>query len=226
MKKPGETMAQTLPVEGVSIAAGLEFDPEKARAHVCAKDPRLGRLIEQVGHFRLVVTEIHDVFDTLARAIVYQQLAGKAAATIHGRVKALFPRSRIRPGSLLGMRDAKLRGAGLSRNKLLALQDLSRKTLDGTVPKLAILRRMDDEEIVERLTRVRGIGRWTVEMLLIFRLGRPDVLPVDDYGVRKGFARTYGKREPPTPKELLAFGERWRPYRTLPAWYFWRAMDS
>jgi methylated-DNA-[protein]-cysteine S-methyltransferase len=219
------TKAQMLAAEGVTVGAGLDFDPVAARAHVCAKDARLSRIIDRVGPFRLAVTEAHDTFDELARSIVFQQLAGRAAATIHGRVKALFPRARIRPDALLEMSEAKLRGAGLSRNKMLALQDLSRKTLDGTVPKLGKLRKLGDDEIVERLTQVRGIGRWTVEMLLIFRLGRPDVLPVDDYGVRKGFARTYNKKDLPAPKVLLEFGERWRPYRTVASWYFWRAVE-
>jgi 3-methyladenine DNA glycosylase/8-oxoguanine DNA glycosylase len=206
-------------------ATGLAFDPDEARAHLTSKDARLSRLIEAVGPFRLEVAATHDTFDALARSIIYQQLAGRAAASIHGRVRGLFPRKRIRPDALLEMADETLRGAGLSRNKLLALQDLSRKTIDGTVPPLAKLRRLHDDEIVERLTEVRGIGRWTVEMLLIFRLGRPDVLPVDDYGVRKGFARVYKKRDLPKPKELLAFGERWRPYRTMASWYFWRAAE-
>jgi O-6-methylguanine DNA methyltransferase len=222
------TKAAMLAAEGVTLSdpsAGLGFDPEQARAHVSAKDARLARLIEKVGPFRLTVTATHDTFDALARSIVYQQLAGRAAATILGRVKDLFPRGRIRPEALLSMSEAKLRGAGLSKNKMLALQDLSRKTIDGTVPKLGKLRKMNDDAIVERLTQVRGIGRWTVEMLLIFRLGRPDVLPVDDYGVRKGFARAYGRKNMPTPKELMKLGERWRPYRTLASWYFWRATE-
>jgi methylated-DNA-[protein]-cysteine S-methyltransferase len=219
------TKARMLAAEGVRVAAGLDFDPDEARAHVCGIDARLARLVDQVGPFRLAVAATHDTFDALARSIVYQQLAGRAAATIHGRVRDLFPRARIRPSALLDMPEAKLRGAGLSQNKLLALQDLSKKTLDGTVPPIVRLRRMHDDEIVERLTQVRGIGRWTVEMLLIFRLGRPDVLPVDDYGVRKGFARAYGKKDLPAPKDLMKVGEKWRPYRTVASWYFWRACD-
>ncbi len=123
------------------------------------------------------------------------------------------------------MPEKKLRGAGLSQNKMLAVKDLAAKTLDGTVPPLAKLKKMPDEEILERLLQVRGIGPWTVEMLLIFRLGRPDVLPVSDYGVRKGFMLTYRKPDLPTPKELLAHGERWRPYRSIASWYMWRAVD-
>ena len=131
----------------------------------------------------------------------------------------------MRPQNILDASDEKLRGAGLSRNKMMALKDLAAKTLDGTVLTLARLERMKDEEIIERLTQVRGIGRWTVEMLLMFRLGRPDVLPVGDYGVRKGFSIVYGTEGLPTPKELARYGERWRPYRTVASWYMWRALD-
>ena len=166
-------------------------------------------------------------FDALAESIAYQQLNGKAAATIWGRVRALYPkRRRLDPKLVLATPDKKLRAAGLSGSKVAALKDLAAKTLDGTVPSARALARLTDEEIIERLTAVRGIGRWTVEMLLLFDLGRPDVWPVHDYGMRKGFAKTFGRRELPTPKQLLKLGNKWRPYRSAAAWYFWRALDA
>ena len=166
-------------------------------------------------------------FDALAESIAYQQLSGKAASTIFGRVRALYPKRKwLDPEQLLATPDETLRAAGLSRAKTAALKDLAAKTIDGTVPAGRALIRMSDDEIITRLTAVRGIGRWTVEMLLLFDLGRPDVWPVDDYGVRKGFAKTFGRRKLPTPKQLMKFGEKWRPYRSMAAWYFWRALDT
>jgi 3-methyladenine DNA glycosylase/8-oxoguanine DNA glycosylase len=199
----------------------------KALRHLRASDAKLAALIEQVGPFRLEVNATHDLFLALARAIVYQQLHGKAAATILQRVCDLFPESgeHFTAQDIMHCDDEPLRGAGLSRNKLLALRDLASKTLDGTLPTLEELHHLDDEAIIERLTTVRGIGRWTVEMLLIFRLGRPDVLPVDDFGVRKGFMLAYRKRQMPTPKQLKAHGARWAPYRSVASWYLWRATD-
>ena len=142
-------------------------------------------------------------------------------------MRALYPRRKyLDPEQILVTPDDTLRLAGLSRNKIAALKDLAAKTIDGTVPSSRAFARMSDEEIIARLITVRGIGRWTVEMLLLFDLGRPDVWPVDDYGVRKGFAKTFGRRKLPTPKELMKFGEKWRPYRSVAAWYFWRALDA
>ena len=166
-------------------------------------------------------------FDALAESVAYQQLSGKAAATIFGRVRALYPKRKwLDPEQLLATPDEILRAAGLSRAKTAALKDLAAKTIDGTVPSGRAILRMTDDEIIARLTTVRGIGRWTVEMLLLFDLGRPDVWPVDDYGVRKGFAKTFRRRKLPTPKQLMKFGEKWRPYRSVAAWYFWRALDA
>ncbi len=166
-------------------------------------------------------------FDALAESIAYQQLSGKAAATIWGRVRALYPKKKnLDPKLVLGTPDKKLRACGLSRSKVAALKDLAAKTIDGTVPSARALEKMSDEEIIERLVAVRGIGRWTAEMLLLFDLGRPDVWPVADYGVQKGFAKTFGKRKLPTPKQLEKLGEKWRPYRSVAAWYFWRALDK
>jgi DNA-3-methyladenine glycosylase II len=204
----------------------LTFDPEDAIAALSRADRRLARVIERSGPFTHRPEKLQSPFHALLRAIVFQQLAGKAAATIHGRVVDLFPGKRgLTATALVAMPEQELRNAGLSQNKMLAVKDLAAKTLDGTVPTLAKLQKMNDQEIVERLTAVRGIGTWTVEMLLMFRLGRPDVLPVSDYGVRQGFMHVYRKKELPTPKELFAHGERWRPYRSVASWYMWRAVD-
>jgi len=191
-----------------------------------AADPTLARLMERVGDCRFHATRsTKSPFLALAESIAYQQLNGKAAATIWGRFEALFPGTGPTPEGVLALTDEAMRGAGLSRAKTLAIRDLAAKALDGTVPTSTKLRYLDDEEIVERLTTIRGIGRWTVEMLLMFRLARPDVLPATDYGVRQGFAITYRKRTLPTPAKLLAHGERWRPYRSVASWYLWRAVD-
>ena len=204
----------------------LSFDPDQAVAVLARADRRLARVIKKAGPFTHRPGKLENPFQYLLRAIVYQQLTGKAAATIFSRVAALHPgRGAFRPEALLGTRDQKLRACGLSRAKTAAVKDLAAKALDGMLPTLAKLKKMDDAEIVARLTEVRGVGPWTVEMLLIFRLGRPDVLPVSDYGVRNGFMLTYGKKELPTAKELLSHGERWRPYRSIASWYMWRAVD-
>ena len=183
-------------------------------------------LIARVGDFTMRPAPAQSLFAALLRSIVHQQLTGKAAATILGRVTRLFaPRRFPAPHDLLHIAPDRLREAGLSAAKTAALRDLAARTLDGTVPSLARIRRMEDEEIVERLTTVRGIGRWTVEMLLIFRLGRPDVLPVSDLGVRKGFALMFRRGKLPEPRVMLRRGERWRPYRSVASWYLWRALE-
>jgi len=204
------------------------FDPGPALEHLRAADPGLARIIDAVGPFRMQVARTPSLFGALARSIVYQQLNGKAAETIFARLCALFPRAHEGPTAeqILRTSDERLRSAGLSRQKLLSLRDLAQHSAAGTLPTLEEAGRMTDEAIVERLTAVRGIGRWTVEMLLMFRLGRPDVLPIGDYGVRKGFAVGFRKRRPPTPEELARHGERWRPYRTVASWYLWRAADG
>jgi 3-methyladenine DNA glycosylase/8-oxoguanine DNA glycosylase len=205
---------------------GLGYDPDAACRHLTEVDPQLGAVIARAGEFTMRPVPTQSLFASLARSIVYQQLAGKAAAAILGRVKREFaPRRFPTPRDLLDIDPERLRRAGLSGNKTAALRDLAAKSLDGTVPSLARVRRMEDEEIIERLTNVRGIGRWTVEMLLIFRLGRPDVLPVGDLGVRKGFAITFKKRKLPEPAALSRRGERWRPYRSVASWYLWRAVE-
>jgi 3-methyladenine DNA glycosylase/8-oxoguanine DNA glycosylase len=209
----------------LSARNGFGYDPQLAIEYLSTADATLAALIERAGPFTMQIRRLHDPFEALARNIIYQQLHGKAAAAIHARVIALFGKKKLSPQDILSAPEEALMGAGLSRAKLAALKDLAARTLDGTVPTLARLRRMSDEEIVERLTKVRGIGRWTVEMLLIFRLGRPDVLPVGDYAVRKGFALAYGLNESPKPKELEQYGERWRPYRSVASWYLWRAVE-
>jgi 3-methyladenine DNA glycosylase/8-oxoguanine DNA glycosylase len=210
----------------VSHQTELSFDPQQAVDMLRRVDRQLARVIDRAGPFTHRPPKAQSPFHSLLRAIVYQQLTGKAAATIFGRVEYLHRgRGGLKAATLLRTAEEKLRSAGLSRGKVLAVKDLAAKTLDGTVPTLARLKRMEDAEIVERLTEVRGIGPWTVEMLLMFRLGRPDVLPASDYGVRNGFRLTYGKRALPTPKQILAHGERWRPYRSVASWYMWRAVD-
>ena len=205
---------------------GLTFDPDVACRHLVQADPDLGALIERVGEFTMRPSPTHSLFASLVRSIVYQQLSGAAAATILGRVNRLFaPRRFPTPDDLLEVSSERLRQAGLSAGKTAALRDLAAKTLDGTVPSLARVRRMTDEEIIEHLTAVRGIGRWTVEMLLMFKLGRPDVFPVGDLGVRKGFAITFRKRKLPEAPAMIRRAEQWRPYRSVASWYLWRALE-
>jgi len=202
---------------------GFCYDPEEAIKYLSGgADPILARLIERAGPFNMQIRGMQNPFEALARNIIYQQLHGTAAGAIHQRIIALFGKKRLYPGDLIAASEEALRGAGLSGAKLIALKDLAAKTLDGTVPTLPHLRRMEDEEIIEHLTQVRGIGRWTVEMLLIFRLGRPDVLPVGDFAVRKGYSLIYDAKTLAKPKEVLEHGERWRPYRSVASWYLWR----
>jgi methylated-DNA-[protein]-cysteine S-methyltransferase len=230
------TKLRILTIEGAQASSQLAlfegdgefpFEPSAAVEHLRASDDRLARLIDTAGPFRMQLDRTPSIFVALAESIVYQQLNGRAAATIFARVRALFPRAHEGPTAeqILRVSDQKLRGAGLSRSKLLSLRDLARRTVDGEIPTLKEIHRLDDEAIIERLTHVRGIGRWTVEMLLMFRLGRPDVLPVDDFGIRKGFQIAFGKRKAPTPKDLAKYGARWRPFRTVASWYLWRATD-
>jgi len=198
---------------------------DAAIAALCAEDPPLAALIARVGDYRLELRDMHSPFLGLLRAIVYQQLSGKAAAAIHACLQALFPGSVPTPAGVLAMPEEKLRSVGLSRAKILAAKDLAAKTIAGLVPAPEALAGMDDEEIIARLTSVRGIGRWTAEMLLIFNLGRPDVLPVSDLGIRKGFMLTYGLAALPSPTEVRRHGARWAPYRTVASWYLWRANE-
>ncbi len=201
------------------------FNLAAALAHLRAADPRLAGVIDLARPCDLAPQRLRSLFDVLLRAIVCQQLNGKAASAILGRVEALFPQNRPAPETLLALPDEPLRAAGLSRNKLTAIRDLATKTVDGTVPTPAAARRLSDAEVVTRLTAVRGVGPWTVHMLLMFNLGRPDVLPTGDFGVREGFRKLHRKRRQPTPAELERHAERWRPYRSVAAWYLWRVHE-
>ena len=203
------------------------MDHDEAHRHLAATDSRFAELIARSRRYEIKILPAINPFDALAESIAYQQLSGKAAATIWKRVRALFPRRKhLDPKLVLATPDEKFRAAGLSRSKVAALKDLAGKSIDGTVPSSRALARMTDDEIIARLITVRGIGRWTAEMLLLFDLGRLDVWPVADYGVRKGFAKTFGRRKLPTSKQLMKVGEKWRPYRSVAAWYFWRALDK
>jgi len=197
-----------------------------ALEHLTRADKILAQVIRKVGPCRLVPKKRRSPFEALVQSVTHQQLNGTAAQTILRRVIALYPHRRFpQPEDLLATPDEQLRGAGLSRAKTASLKDIAAKTVEGVVPTARLIAKMSDAEIIERLTVVRGVGPWTVEMLLMFTLGRPDVLPVTDYGVRCGFARVYRRQELPTPRELLEHGERWRPHRTTAAWYLWRALD-
>jgi DNA-3-methyladenine glycosylase II len=209
-----------------SAMSALPFDLAAAIAHLSAKDEKLAELISATIQFATDEAAAQSPYEALLEAIAYQSISGKAAATIFGRVKALGGTDRPpSPEQMLQLRKPALRKAGLSAAKILAMKDLASKTIDGTVPTREQALQMSDEELVERLVSVRGIGAWTVEMFLIFNLGRPDVLPVHDLGVKKGWSVTYCKKHMPTPKQLLAFGEQWRPYRTVASWYMWRAFE-
>ena len=198
-----------------------------ALQHLSAADPVMRRLIQEIGACGLAPETRRSPFQSLVQAVAHQQLHGTAAENILGRFKKLFPGRRFpRAADLAGVTDDQLRGCGFSFAKIKAIRDIAEKTLSGVVPASRQIVKLSDEEIITRLTEVRGVGRWTVEMLLIFQLGRPDVLPVDDFGVRHGFGLAYQQGVMPKPKELLAFGECWRPHRTTAAWYLWRAADA
>jgi len=207
-------------------AMQVEEISRSATRYLARVDPVMRRLIREVGPCRLEPRRQRSPFESLVRAIAYQQLHAKAAESILCRFLALFPgRSFPRPGEVLAVQTEAIRKAGFSGPKIAALRDLAEKTLDGTVPTSRVIRNCRDDEIVERLSQVRGVGRWTVEMLLIFQLGRPDILPVDDFGVRNGYRLAYGLKAIPTPKQMLEYGDPWKPYRTVASWYLWRAAD-
>ena len=212
----------------------VRYDVALALQQLAATDAKLGALIEHVGPFKLRVKSTHSPFEALLEAILYQQLHANAARAILGRLLSLFGDVHPAPEQLLAVPDEMLRAAGLSQGKLLSLRDLAAKTLDGTVPPLATIRRLPDMEIVERLSRVRGIGTWTAEMLLMFRLGRPDVFPGSDYGIRKGYLVTFGKVKAgkpitidmlPKPEQMERRAARWKPWRSVASWYLWRAAE-
>lgn len=210
-----------------SIKKRLIPSAQKAVRYLAEVDPNLGRLIKKVGKVTIELDPNATVFESLARSIVYQQIHGKAAAAILTRFKTHFG-SEARfpsPEQVLAATDDELTKTGLSRNKRLAIQDLARKANERSIPLLLEAADLDDETLIEQFSQVRGIGTWTAQMLLIFTLGRPDVFPSLDFGVRKGFMKVYGKRKFPTPKSIEKESLRWKPFRSFAAWYFWRALE-
>lgn len=207
---------------------GLCFDHEAALEHLASADPMLASLIERAGPFTMRPDPAIEPYDYLVRSIIFQQLNGTAATTIHRRLLELLEVEEgmaPRPEQLLAADADHLRTAGVSRGKSAALHDLAQHHIAGEIPSMAQARDLDDEELVRRLTVVRGVGPWTVHMLLMFRLGRPDVLPVGDFGVREGYRIERGLGAQPTPRELTAAALAWRPYRSVASWYMWRAVD-
>ncbi|MDQ3057588.1 MAG: DNA-3-methyladenine glycosylase [Pseudomonadota bacterium] len=204
------------------------FDTEAAFAHLCKRDRKLGAWMRKLGPIAPDPRwrKSFDPVDALARAILYQQLSGKAAATIVGRVETAIDSERFHCDTLARIDDAGLRACGVSGNKALALRDLALRESHGEIPDLRRMSFMTEDDIVAALVPIRGIGRWTVEMMLMFRLGRPDILPIDDLGIRKGAQRVDKLDAMPTPKELAALGERWGPYRTYASMYLWRIADD
>lgn len=199
---------------------------KKALLHLSKVDPKLGAWIGKVGAYRIEISETKSAYAAFARSIVYQQLNGKAAATIWQRLMDLYPGDpELSPSKVVLTTVERLRSAGLSGAKTKALLDLSEKTLAKTLPDFPEIQVLGDEEILKAYTEVRGIGPWTVEMFLIFRLGRQDILPATDYGIRQGFKKVYGKRGLPEPKAILRYGEIWKPYRTVASWFLWRTLD-
>ena len=196
-----------------------------ALAHLRNVDPILGKVIARVGPYRLQTRRSGTHYDALVRSIVFQQLSGKAAGTIHRRLCELYPRKNPRADLLLATSDDTLRGAGLSRQKIGYLRDLATRVTDRSLP-LAHLGRLPDDAIIEHLVQVKGIGRWTVQMFLMFRLGRPDVLPDLDLGIQTAIQRAYGLRKRPGPKDVLRIGEKWRPYASTASWYLWRSLEN
>ena len=197
----------------------------EAEIHLSKVCKRFARVVSTHEPFPTKFEKTKDPYRALVRSVVYQQLSGKAAATILRRVVALFPDKDFPdPEDLIRVKPEALRGAGLSRQKTAALKDVAEKRVEGIIPPARALSKLPNDEIIERLTAARGVGRWTVEMYLIFTLGRPDVLPIDDLGVRKGAEKLY--RREFTPKELGAYGERWAPWRSAAAWHLWRIMDT
>jgi len=202
------------------------FDPIAAVAHLRAADPLLAGVIAQIP-FALELRPVKSVFEALMRSIIYQQLHGRAAEAIHGRVvAALLKHGPVAPETLLKVPDEALRGAGLSASKLRAIRDLAARSLDGTVPTLAQARRLDEAELIARLTAVRGVGPWTVHMLMIFYIGHGNVMPTGDFAIRAAFRRLYRKRKDPTPALILKHARRWEPYRSVASWYLWRSLDT
>ena len=204
----------------------LRYNWRTATAHLCATCPRLARFINDFGNERLWVRGDQDVFRALARAIAYQQLSGAAAGTIHGRFEALFTDQRPDARQTLALGSEALRQTGLSRAKTLALLDLAQRVHDRDLPGARQLSRLDDDTLIQRLSAVRGVGPWTVQMYLLFTLGRPDIMPATDLGVQKGVQQIYALAQKPTPAQVLERTGKLAPYRSAAAWYFWRAADN
>ncbi len=202
------------------------YDSATALAHLQAADPALKELIARIGPFALELHQAKSLFESMLRSIIYQQLHGKAAAAIHGRVRAVLETKGGTTFEAIELAsDADLRAAGLSAAKLFAIRDLAAKCRAGTVPSLAEARKLSDAELEERLTTVRGIGPWTVHMLLIFQLGRPDVMPTGDFAIRLAFKKLYRKRKDPTPAQILKHTRKWQPYRSVATWYLWKSLN-
>ncbi|MHB1536058.1 MAG: methylated-DNA--[protein]-cysteine S-methyltransferase [Acidimicrobiales bacterium] len=232
-----DTKQRILGIEGAApvMATGppktgtpVTFDTRRAVRHLRASDPDLGALVTSIGPFAMELQSAPDIFAALSEAIVHQQLSPRAAATIYRRFTTMLGRSGRgpQPERVLALADEELREVGLSRAKMRAIRDLAERSLAGEVPTLDEAQAMPDEQVIERLTAVHGVGRWTAEMFLIFRLGRPDVLPLDDYGLRRGFAVAFNGGRMPDAGQVEQRGERWRPYRTVASWYLWRAAES
>lgn len=204
----------------------FDADPTVAIRHLKRVDKVLGRAIERAGEYVVKPARV-TAFQALLKSIVYQQLSGRAAGTIHRRLLDLLPRNtQGQAEQITLLNDDSLRGAGLSRGKVLAIRDLSLRQLNRQIPTRAQMHRMSDEELIDRLSEIRGVGRWTAQMILIFWLGRPDVLPTQDLGVQHGFRILYGLSELPSPSTLATHGESWGPYRSIAAWYLWRVADT
>ena len=202
----------------------MQVDYARARRHLMRHDPKLGSLVKQFGACELGSSRRADRFGGLIRSIVSQQLSVKAADTIHGRVIAALDAGRATPDAILAMADDRLRACGLSRAKVASVRDLATKVSDGSLA-LDALDALDDEAVIEAMTTVKGIGRWSAEMFLIFRLGRPDILPVADVGVQRAMRRLYGLRKHPSPSRMTELARPWRPYRSVACWYLWRSLD-
>lgn len=206
-------------------SAGSSAFGRKAVAHLKKVDPVLAKVIETVGTYKGWPTGNGTHFDAVCRSIVFQQLSGKAAGTIHGRFVGLYGGRTPLPGELANTPDDKLRAVGLSRQKSAYLKDLGARVASGEVP-IETLHELTDSEVIAALTQVKGIGRWTAQMFMMFRLGRPDVLPDLDLGVQKAIQRAYRLRKLPTPEKVLKIGAKWAPYRTVASWYLWRSIDT
>ena len=203
------------------------MDTSKATRYLIKVDPDLAKVIRKIGCCTLKPDKSRTVYASLVRSIVYQQLTGKVAGIIFNRLLGLFPGKRFpSPQSILSISIERLRSAGLSNQKAQYIRNIAQASIDGIVPDSRMANRMTDQQLVNQLTSIKGVGRWTVEMFLIFRLGRPDVLPVTDYGVQKGFAVVKRLVEHPKPKQLIVVGKYWSPYRTVATWYLWRAADT